>query len=63
MEKELEYLRSFFEVVSASAFVKRFEKYQIDYGHLMKILKGKRDLTEKYYHLVYGAIQEFKKSL
>lgn len=63
MEKELEYLRSFFEVVSASAFVKRFEKHQIDYGHLMKILKGKRDLTEKYYRLVYGAIQEFKISL
>ena len=57
---EIKILQQKFELINIRLFA---ERYHLSYDHLCRVLKGKRELTEKYALEVSEALEKFKKSL
>jgi|GEM_PF-7004255 len=59
MEKELQYLKRFFEFVNMKKFSEEFSDFGINYYHLTRILSEERKLTPKYFERINKAIKSF----
>lgn len=57
---DIKILQQKFELINVRLFA---ERYQLSYDHLWRVLKGKRDLTEKYATEVQNALLAYKATL
>lgn len=57
---DIKILQQKFELINVRLFA---ERYELSYDHLWRVLKGKRELTEKYALEIENALQKFKESL
>lgn len=57
---EIKILQKKFELINIRLFA---ERYDLSYDHFCRVLKGKRELTEKYEREISEALEKFKKTL
>lgn len=57
---EIKILQQKFELINVRLFA---ERYELSYDHLWRVLKGKRELTEKYALEISAALEKFKETL
>lgn len=57
---DIKILQQKFELINVRLFA---DRYELSYDHLWRVLKGKRDLTEKYAIEVHNALKKFKENL
>ena len=57
---DIKILQQKFEMINIRLFA---ERYELSYDHLWRVLKGKRELTEKYALEISTALSKFKETL
>ena len=57
---DIKILQQKFELINIRLFA---ERYELSYDHLWRVLKGKRELTEKYALEISTALSKFKETL
>lgn len=57
---DIKILQQKFEMINVRLFA---ERYELSYDHLWRVLKGKRELTEKYALEISTALSKFKETL
>ena len=57
---DIKILQQKFEMINVRLFA---ERYELSYDHLWRVLKGKRELTEKYALEISTALSNFKETL
>lgn len=57
---DIKILQQKFELINIRLFA---ERYELSYDHLWRVLKGKRELTEKYALEISEALEKLKKTL
>lgn len=57
---DIKILQHKFEMINVRLFA---ERYELSYDHLWRVLKGKRELTEKYALEISTALSKFKETL
>lgn len=57
---DIKILQQKFELINVRLFA---ERYELSYDHLWRVLKGKRELTEKYALEISTALSKFKETL
>lgn len=57
---DIKILQQKFELINIRLFA---ERYELSYDHLWRVLKGKRELTEKYALEISQALEKLKKTL
>lgn len=57
---DIKILQQRFELINIRLFA---ERYELSYDHLWRVLKGKRELTEKYALEITQALEKLKKTL
>lgn len=57
---EIQQLQEKFAMINVRMFA---ERYQLSYDHLWRVLKGKRELTDRYAQEITAALEKFKNSL
>ena len=57
---DIKLIQQKFEMINVRLFA---ERYQLSYDHLWRVLKGKRELTDKYALEISAALEKFKETL
>ena len=57
---DIKILQHKFEMINVRLFA---ERYELSYDHLWRVLKGKRELTEKYALEISTELSKFKETL